>query len=120
MQNFFCWDKWLEVFDSQFVYGGIPYLNRQQEDYVWKELSEGSLFRNLERTITHDDEKSVQLVCSRVAEWAESAVLEDTLYLDDFSICQGEKRLSYIVHKELRKRFPHIWTFQDSGRVSKF
>ena len=102
------------------MYGGIPYLNRQQEDHVRKELSNGSLFRNLERTISHNDEKSLQLVCSRVAEWAASAVLEDTLYLDDYSICQGEKRLSYIVHKELRKRFPNIWTFQDSGRVSKF
>jgi len=102
------------------VYGGIPYLNRQQEDHVRKELSEGSLFRNLEHTISRDDEKCVQLVCSRVAEWATSAVLEDTLYLDDFSICHGEKRLSYVVHKELRKRFPLIWTFQDSGRVSKF
>lgn len=120
MRIFFCWDKWLEVFDSQFVYGGIPYLNRQQEDHVRKELSEGSLLRNLERTVSHDDEKSVQLVCSRVAEWAASAVLEDTLYLDDISICQEEKMLSYIVHKELRKRFPHIWTFQDSGQVSKF
>jgi hypothetical protein len=100
------------------VYGGIPYLNRQQEDHLRKELSEGSLYRNLEHTISHDDEKSIQLVCSRVAEWAVSAVLEDTLYLDDFSICQGEKRLSYIVHKELQKRFPHIWTFQVSGQVS--
>lgn len=87
---------------------------------MWKELNEGSLFHNFELTISRDDEKSVQLVCSRVSEWAASAVLEDTLYLDDFSICQGEKRLSYIVHKEIRRRFPHIWTFQDSGRVSKF
>jgi hypothetical protein len=87
---------------------------------VRKELNDGSLFRNLERAISHDDEKSVQLVCSRVFEWAASAVLEDTLNLDDFSICQGEKKLSYIVHKELRRRFPHIWTFQDIGRVSKF
>jgi hypothetical protein len=102
------------------VYGGIPYLNREQEARLRKELSEGSLFYNLERTVSNDDEKYVQLVCSRVAEWAASAVLEDTLHLDDLSICQGEKRLSYIVHKELRKRFPHIWTFQDSGQVSKF
>jgi len=102
------------------VYGGISYLNRQQEDHVRKELSDGSLFHNLNCPFLHDDEKSVQLVCSRVAEWAASAVLEDTLYLDDFIVCQGEKRLSYIVHKELRRRLPHIWTFQDSGRVSKF
>jgi len=87
---------------------------------VRKELSEGSLFCNLKCTISHNDEKFVQSVCSCVSEWAMSAVLEDTLYLDDFSFCQGEERLSYIVHKELRKRFPHIWTFQDSGRVSKF
>lgn len=82
-----------------------------------KELSEGSLFHSLERTITHDDEKSIQLVCTRVAEWAASAVLEDTLHLDNFNICQGDKRLSYVVHKELRQRCPHIWTFQDSGQI---
>jgi hypothetical protein len=88
------------VFDSQFVYGGIPYLNRQQEDHLQKELSEGSLFRNLECTISRDDEKSIQFVCSRVAEWAASDVLEDMLYLDDFNICKREKSLSYIVHRE--------------------
>ncbi|GFG28528.1 hypothetical protein Cfor_08890 [Coptotermes formosanus] len=102
---------------NKFVYEGVPYLNRQQEECLRKELREGSLFRNLERTISHDDEKSIQLVCSCVAEWAASAVLEDTLHLDNFDICQGEKRLSYVVHKELRQRFPDIWTFQDSGRI---
>jgi hypothetical protein len=102
------------------VYGGVPYLNRRQEECLRKELSEGSLFHSLERTITHDDEKSIQLVCTRVAEWAASAVLEDTLHLDNFNICQGDKRLSYVVHKELRQRCPHIWTFQDSGQVSTF
>lgn len=102
------------------MYGGIPYLNRQQEDCLRRELSEGVLFRSLERTFSQDDEKSIQLVCSRVAEWAASAVLEDTLHLDNLGLSRGEKRLSYIVHKELRQRFPHIWTFQDSGRVSKF
>jgi hypothetical protein len=69
------------------VYGGIPYLNRQQEDHLQKELSESSLFRNLEHTISHDDEKSIQFVCFCVAEWVASAVLEDMLY----ELCSFEK-----------------------------
>lgn len=83
-----------------------------------KELSKGSLFHNLDRTINLDDEKSIQLVCSRVAEWAASAVLEDTLDLDSLDICQGDIRLSYVIHKELRQRFPDIWSFPEGGLVS--
>jgi hypothetical protein len=102
------------------VYGGVTYLNRQQEAHLRKQLNEGSLFRNLERTISLDDEKSIQLVCSRVAEWAASAVLGDVLELYDTDVCKGEKPLVYVVHKELRQRFPNIWTFPASGLVSKF
>lgn len=67
-----------------------------------------------------DDEKSIQLVCSRVAEWAASAVLGDTLDLDNLDICQGDIRLSYILQKELRERFPDIWSFPHGGQVNKF
>jgi hypothetical protein len=102
------------------VYSGIPYLNQKEEAHLRKELSEGSLFRHLERTIQVDDEKSIQLVCSRVAEWAASAVLGDTLDLDNFDICHGDIRLSYVMHKELRQRSPDIWSFPDGGLVSKF
>jgi hypothetical protein len=102
------------------VYEGIPYLNVQQEAYMCKKLDEGSLFRHLECTISQSDEKSVQSVCSRVAEWAASAVLGDVLELDYIDACRGEKTLAYFVHKELRQRFPNIWTFPNSGLVSKF
>lgn len=85
-----------------------------------KELSKGSLFHQLDRTVNLDDEKSIQLVCSRVATWAASAVLGDTLDLNNLDICQGDIRLSYVMHKELRQRFPDIWTFPEGGLVSKF
>lgn len=102
---------------NKFVYGGIPYLNRQQEAQLRKELYEDSLFRHLERTISIDDEKLVQSGCSRVAEWAASAVLGDELFLEYATYCKGEKRLCYIIHKELRQRFPSIWTFPDKGKI---
>lgn len=85
-----------------------------------KELRKESLFSHLDHTTHLDDEKSIQLVCSHVAEWAASAVLEDTLDLDNLDICQGDIRLSYVIQKELRQRFPDIWSFSDGGLVSKF
>jgi hypothetical protein len=102
------------------VYGGVPYLNKRQETHLRKQLNEGSLFRRLERSISVEDEKSIQLVCSHVAEWAASAVLGDVLELDGMDICKGAKPLAYVMHNELRQRFSNIWTFPDSGLVSKF
>ncbi|XP_021916008.1 pre-piRNA 3'-exonuclease trimmer-like isoform X2 [Zootermopsis nevadensis] len=106
---------------NKFVYEGVPYLNQQQEAHLRKQLNEGSLFRHLERTISLENERSIQLVCSRVAEWSASAVLGDVLELSDMDVCKGEKPLAYVVHKELRQRFPNVWTFPDSGfiRVQK-
>ena len=83
-----------------------------------RELCEGSLLRHLERTISLEDEKLVQLGCSKVAEWAASAVLDDVLYLEYDIYCKGEKRIAYIMQKELQLRFTNIWTFPDKDRVS--
>ncbi|XP_069669242.1 pre-piRNA 3'-exonuclease trimmer-like isoform X2 [Periplaneta americana] len=102
---------------NKFVYDGIPYLNKQQEVHIRKELNEGSLFRNVERTFSMEDEKCVQALCSRVAEWCASAVLGDVLHPEDVVLCQGDERLSYVMHKELRQRFPNIWTYPEKGRV---
>ncbi|KAJ9597777.1 hypothetical protein L9F63_011385 [Diploptera punctata] len=103
---------------NKFVYEGVSYLNCQQEIKLRQELYEGSLFRHLERTISLDDEKLVQSGCSRVAEWCPSAVENDVLSLEYTTYCRGEKRLAYIIHKELRQRFHNIWTFPDTDKVS--
>lgn len=102
---------------NKFVVDGIPYLNRKEEAHLRKELSKESPFSHLDRTIHLGDEKCIQLICSHVAEWAASAVLEDTLDLDNLDICQGDIRLSYVIHKELRQRFPDIWSFSDRGLI---
>ncbi|XP_023704440.1 pre-piRNA 3'-exonuclease trimmer isoform X3 [Cryptotermes secundus] len=102
---------------NKFVYDGVPYLNQKEEAHLRKELSKGSLFHQLDRTVDLDDEKSIQLVCSRVAKWAASAVQGDTLDLNNLDICQGDIRLSYVMHKELRQRFPDIWSFPEGGLI---
>ncbi|PSN35310.1 Pre-piRNA 3'-exonuclease trimmer [Blattella germanica] len=105
---------------NKFVYRGVSYLNRREELQLRKELYEDLLFRHLERTVTYDDEKLVQSGCSSVAEWAASSVLGDEMSLDVATWCNGEKRLEYILHKELRQRFPNIWTFPAKGQRKSY
>ncbi|XP_068085004.1 pre-piRNA 3'-exonuclease trimmer [Anabrus simplex] len=102
---------------NKVVYEGVPYLNADQERKVRKELKAGALFRNLERTLSMDDERKLQAACSRVAEWFPSAVQGDRLKVPVPMGLQGGMLMEYVLHKELRKRFPVIWTYTDIGCV---
>ena len=58
------------------------------------------------------DEKKIQKVCSAVTDWL--------LRADDGETYEMEriKDLSdTILHSELRKRFPSVWTHQDGNKI---
>lgn len=60
-----------------------------------------------------DAESALQALFSRVSDWSSKAADGQTLVLDF-----PERIETYIVHSELRKRIPSIWTVQNEGHVS--
>ncbi|KAK7871876.1 hypothetical protein R5R35_006456 [Gryllus longicercus] len=103
---------------NKVVYEGVPFLSYELESQLREELKQGILFRHLERTVSMDDERNLQKECSRVAEWAHSAVEGDILKLSSESTrYQSGKLAEYLLLKELRRRFPSVWSYIEDGCV---
>ncbi|XP_049867483.1 pre-piRNA 3'-exonuclease trimmer-like [Pectinophora gossypiella] len=96
---------------NKFTYEGLPYLSKAEEAKVRKMLKEGSNY--LLRTLEMTDEKLLQQYCSEVAKWLATSK-EGTLYLDI-----ENPLLRYIVHNEVRARFPDVLTTDSLGNSHK-
>ncbi|XP_059057054.1 pre-piRNA 3'-exonuclease trimmer-like isoform X2 [Achroia grisella] len=108
--NFLCKHK----FDfNKFIYEGLPYLSKAEEEHIRQQLTDGTLFSNLSRMIDIGEEKEVQQYCSEVAKWLINST-DETIYLDI-----KNPILRYIVHNELRIRFPDVLTTDSLGNSNK-
>ncbi|KAL5016515.1 hypothetical protein ScPMuIL_006104 [Solemya velum] len=103
--NFLCTHN----FDfNKFIYEGVPFMNEEQETQTKKQISGGTLFNGVQRKV---DEEEVQNVCSCVAEWIANSKAEQKFI---FKKTEGMKQIrDYVLHIELRNRFPSIWTATD-------
>lgn len=99
----------------QVAYDGIPFLNSAQEREIRRQLSAGTMFSNLERSLSYRDEDELQASCSSVAQWLPGAVLGDelTLQVEETRHC-----LVYFLHKEIRRRFQDLWTYPHTDKVT--
>ncbi|XP_026329312.1 pre-piRNA 3'-exonuclease trimmer-like [Hyposmocoma kahamanoa] len=98
---------------NKFTYEGLPYLNKEEEIRVRHLLKENSQFNNLASTLDMADEKMLQQHCSEVSKWL--CIGDDgTMYLDVES-----PTLRYIVHNEVRIRFPGVLTTDSLGNSHK-
>ncbi|XP_041348431.1 poly(A)-specific ribonuclease PNLDC1-like [Gigantopelta aegis] len=96
-------------FDFQkFIYEGVSYMNESQEHIVREHMSSNAMFLGLERDA---DEHYLQKICSQVAEWFVSSKMGDTLTVHCDKGCQTGD--DYVVHSEIRNRFPSVWTVTD-------
>ncbi|KAL8614012.1 hypothetical protein ACOMHN_023247 [Nucella lapillus] len=97
------------------VYEGVSFLNDEQEKQLCRSMDSGDLFSGLERGF---DESFIQSLCSKVAEWYVTSQEGQTLTLhrtNTFAKLWNE----YVIHTEIRKRFPAVWTATDScGNVA--
>ncbi|KAM3963083.1 pre-piRNA 3'-exonuclease trimmer [Aphomia sociella] len=98
---------------NKFIYEGISYLSKDEENCFRKQIKDKTLFNNLSRMLEIEEEKEVQLYCSDVAKWLINSD-EETIYLDI-----KNPLLRYIIHNELRMRFPNVFTTDSLGNSNK-
>lgn len=97
----------------QFAYQGISYLDQVDEALLQQQLQENTLLHHVEQTISYKEEEDFKRVVTQIFEWLNTA--SDAT--DSFKIESSTPTLQYFMHKELRKRFPNIWTFSGSNTV---
>ncbi|XP_073943737.1 pre-piRNA 3'-exonuclease trimmer-like isoform X3 [Choristoneura fumiferana] len=98
---------------NKFTYEGLPYLSKEEEVRVRQHLKDNQMFKNLTRMLDMDEEKLLQHYCSEVSKWLASKE-EDTMYIDIDSPV-----LRYVVHNEIRLRFPEVLTTDSLGNSNK-
>ncbi|CAH0721851.1 unnamed protein product, partial [Brenthis ino] len=94
---------------NKFTYEGLPYLSKAEENHIRQQLKNKTLFDNLINTMEMAGEKKLQEYCSKVSKWITDDE-EDTLYLD-----VENPVMRYIVHNEVRQRFPNVLTTNSLG-----
>ncbi|KAJ1530488.1 hypothetical protein ONE63_005386 [Megalurothrips usitatus] len=107
---------------NKFVYNGVSFLNEIQDAKAQQELKDGHLLRLVERALSHEDEESVQALCSQVSIWLaggkpEATATEKTMVLEVPKSSQSSQCIAYVVHHELRRRFSVIWTVPEEGNI---
>ncbi len=115
--------KPIEFLYFQFIRDGIGYLNISQESTLRAQLSDGGVFfAATERNLSHAEEDAIAEVCNRVAKWKgkqeEGKEKEKEGGGGDGGIeIECHDVPEYVLHQEIRKRFPGLWTTK--GRKPK-
>lgn len=97
----------------QLAYKGISYLNEADQAILQQQLEQNVLFRNVERSISYKEEDNLKDYINQVSEWLNTASDETS----SFKINTPTPILQYLTHKELRNRFPNVWTFSGNNMV---
>ncbi|RVE48606.1 hypothetical protein evm_006795 [Chilo suppressalis] len=98
---------------NKFTYEGLPYLSKEEDALIQQHLKNNKLIENLSRTMEMDEEKQLQTYCSEVSKWLATSD-EGTMYIDVKSPV-----LRYLVHNEVRSRFPDVLTTDSLGNSNK-
>ncbi|KMQ98242.1 poly -specific ribonuclease parn-like domain-containing protein 1 protein [Lasius niger] len=99
---------------NKLAYKGISYLNEADQAILQQQLEENVLFRNVERSISYKEEDNLKDYINQVSEWLNTASDETS----SFKINTPTPILQYLTHKELRNRFPNVWTFSGNNMVT--
>lgn len=101
------------VNNFQLAYNGISYLNEDDQAILQQQLQENVLFRNVERSISYREEDCLKDYINQVSEWLNTASDETS----SLKVDTPTPILQYVTHKELRNRFPNVWTFSGNNMV---
>lgn len=97
----------------QLAYQGIPYLDQIDEAILQQQLQENTLLDNVEQSMSYMEEEDFKDKITQVLEWVNTASDET----DSFKVETATPTLQYLMHKELRNRFPNVWTFSGNNMV---
>ncbi|XP_041977252.1 pre-piRNA 3'-exonuclease trimmer-like [Aricia agestis] len=98
---------------NKFIYDGLPYLNREEEEYVRNQLKKKTLFNELYHSLDIDVEKILKQISSDISKWL-IANEENTIYFD-----VGNPIMRYLAHLQIRERFPDLLTTDSLGNSHK-
>ncbi|KAG6448356.1 hypothetical protein O3G_MSEX005463 [Manduca sexta] len=94
---------------NKFIYEGLPFLSKAELAKVQQDMKNKTFLSKAISSLDMADEKLLQQYCSEVSKWLCNSD-EGTMYLDI------EKPLMrYIVHNEIRSRFPDVLTTDSLG-----
>ncbi|KAJ8917797.1 hypothetical protein NQ315_010703 [Exocentrus adspersus] len=95
---------------NEFVYLGIPFLNRQQEDALRLKLKSGDINEN-QICCKAELESLINSLNDVVTRWYNEAAEGDQLPLPEiFDKYEYNFEMLYFIHKHFRRRLQHVWT----------
>ncbi|XP_046744638.1 pre-piRNA 3'-exonuclease trimmer-like [Diprion similis] len=97
---------------NKLAYDGISYLNEEEEQELRRRVADNILLRNIERSVSYMEEDKLKESYNRVAEWLKTSNVGEPMSLDAAS-----PMLEYLMQKELRTRYPQIWTEPRHGKI---
>lgn len=71
------------------------------------------LLYNVEQSMSYMEEEDFKDKITQVLEWLNTASDE----IDSFKVETLTPTFQYLMHKELRNRFPNVWTFSGNNMV---
>ncbi|CAB3228579.1 unnamed protein product [Arctia plantaginis] len=98
---------------NKFLYEGLPFLSKAEEAKVRQDLKDKTMPQKLTQSLDISEERLLQGYCSQVSKW-QSTSEDDTIYLD-----VENPILRYLVHNEIRIRFPNMLTTDSLGNSKK-
>lgn len=94
---------------NKFIYEGLSYLSQAEEAKLRQHIKDKTLVKKLISSLEIIEEKELQNYCSQIAKWL--CLNENgTIYLD-----VENPVLRYLVHNEIRSRFPNVLTTDSLG-----
>ncbi|XP_012540799.1 pre-piRNA 3'-exonuclease trimmer isoform X2 [Monomorium pharaonis] len=109
--------EFLTVYNFDFnklAYEGISYLDQIDEEILRQQIQENMLLENVEQSISYKEEDDFKDTLTQVFQWLNNA----SDRTNSFKIESLTPTLQYFMHKELRKRFPNIWTLSGDNMVT--
>ncbi|KAL3856810.1 hypothetical protein ACJMK2_011527 [Sinanodonta woodiana] len=98
---------------NKMMYHGISFMNEEQLSLVKNHISSHAMYSGQLRVA---DEYAAQKICSKIAAWVISDEEKDK-YIVKTQDIQGIKDF-FVLSKEIRNRFPLVWTATDeSGNI---
>ncbi|XP_068629732.1 pre-piRNA 3'-exonuclease trimmer-like [Battus philenor] len=98
---------------NKFTYEGIPYLSKLEEDEVHQQIKNNNLARYLNSNLEIKEDNQLQHYCSEVSKWLSNSE-DGTMYIDEHDAI-----LRYLIHTEVRERFPNVLTTDSLGNSNK-
>ncbi|XP_014240094.1 pre-piRNA 3'-exonuclease trimmer-like [Cimex lectularius] len=95
-------------------YDGITCLNKTQEREIKSEIESGKLTHSLIEAVTYDEYRCITKLSSEIGHWYINCTQGESRQVP----CKkDDHNYNYLLHDEIRTRFPKLWTFQETSEI---